>query len=136
MSEEEYKLTGQLRRVYTVDDASFLVVYTQDNTHDVRFIIRRVPCIWKDGTPLYFDDNGGVYENEAYVTAKGGVKWDGCSNVEYVPGKGYEHYCSRSELTSLGIVLGYVFDQCAEIMGSVMLDGDIGQKPPVRGRIP
>ncbi len=101
-----------------LEDEYYLVRYTSNHSHSTDFQVW--PVYWvtpPSGEPL-FGEIGATRANNpddlpAFIA--GSVKWDGCSDIEFPE---YEkescalHNCSRFGLTSMGVLLGRIWDQC------------------------
>lgn len=87
-----------------------------------------------DNEPLWEDDDMGTPTRDiekAQVFIEGFVRFDGCTNYTF-PSDAMEHTCYRSQLVSVGVLLGRIWDQCVELMGDKASPWISGEKKRVR----
>lgn len=90
--------------------------------HEYRMEFRVYRVYWRhdDGTADYVNDEGvsalPALMETASVWLEGHVKWDGCVNLTF-PGqeRAMLHFCTRDELTHVGLLLGRLYDLGAKI---------------------
>jgi hypothetical protein len=101
--------------VYTsVDDKVYSVDFVR-HSHSVEF-------------HAYDEEAHGFGKDSRELFVTGHVKWDGCTNFSFNDSPCMLHTCSRESLVYIGVLLGKIFDQCADLMKDVLLDGNIGNQ--------
>jgi hypothetical protein len=65
-----------------------------------------------------------VYElSEAERSMRGSVKWDGCSNIDFSPDDDVmNHFCGKKQAVNIGALLGFIYDECREMMSGKIHD--------------
>lgn len=113
--------------------------FCKDGYLAIPFEVRSVEG-FLDKKPLFPKENGSLpteNEQESEIMIRGSIKWDGCSNIEFPASQSCMHHeCDRVGLTDIGILLGRIYDQCAELMKDRILDGDIGNLPVINDPLP
>lgn len=73
--------------------------------------------------PLFHKAGSGTYPDpvehyqNAEITLKGSVKWDGCSNWDFSSTElNMFHGCCKADLTNLGAIMGEAWDWTRELL--------------------
>jgi hypothetical protein len=101
-----------------LEDLWFAVEF-EVHSHHVEYLVYRINAMGDDGYFFYSKiDDGDVTDLDiAELSARGLVKWDGCSNWDFGDDNGVMmHFCERVQIEQFNAVLLKCYDMTKDLL--------------------
>lgn len=97
-------------------DNSYTLAITPGKYH-ADFKVYKINGTSMDETIRYYENENGMHDSTDISTASvylsGGVKWDGCSNMQFdEQTRVMLHFCGKGNAVKIGELMAAVYDEC------------------------